>query len=220
MTQFQSPPPAPGDVQPDAYDSPASAGPVRWSAAAVAAFVLSLLGCTGIGAVLGLILGIVGILATRGGRRRGMGLAVAALPISLIMGLACIFVVFLGIFSVRLVQFPQQELPPILGPEAGSPAQAADALLALAADEFLAEVDAQQAQTWVEGVSAKHGKLVSILPSQTDPGGTTPDAKPFLSFDAKFVNGPANVKLTFDPDTVWTDPKLVDIEVDGTSPRE
>ena len=77
MTQFGPPPvPPPGMAMPDARSDPPP-----WSAAAIGAFVLSLLGFIGITAVLGLIFSIVGIVATRRGRRRGMGLAIAAIPI-------------------------------------------------------------------------------------------------------------------------------------------
>ncbi len=71
----------------------------RWSRAAIAAFVLSLLGCLGFTAILGLIFAVVGVTATRGGRRRGLGLAIAAIPLSVItgvIGLVMIVVFALG----------------------------------------------------------------------------------------------------------------------------
>ena len=95
--------PSPGDFAAPPIADHTRTGPEHspWSVAAIAGLVLSLLGCSLIGAVLGLILGIVGITRTRGGRRRGMGLAIAAIPISLGTGLIG---VFLGIGMVGLTR--------------------------------------------------------------------------------------------------------------------
>ena len=77
-----------------------------FSRLALSGFVCSLLGWTGMGAILGVIFGIAGILATAGGRLRGRGLAIAALPISLVTG--AVFLVLLVI--VALVFEAQKEV--------------------------------------------------------------------------------------------------------------
>jgi len=61
--------------------------PPRWSALAITAFVLSFIGFLGFTAILAIIFGAVGIWVTRAGCRRGMGLAIAAIPIALVTGL-------------------------------------------------------------------------------------------------------------------------------------
>ena len=220
MTQFQPPPDAPGIGHPDHYAPPVGSSPPRWSAAAVSAFVLSLLGCTGIGAVLGLILGPVGIVAARGGHRRGFGLAVAAIPISLVTGVMAVFIGWLAYTSVRLVMDTPRQLSAIMGTEVVDASEAWEALRDLASDEFRAEVSAETAQAWLATVWETHGRLVDVQPDEATRGGSTPDGDPFMNFDSRFVNGRANVRIVFDARSVWTAPKIVDIEVDGVSPRD
>jgi hypothetical protein len=59
---------------------------------------------------------------------------------------------------------------------------------------------------------------VEIVPAQVQPGGTTIENNPYMSHEGKFVNGTANIKVVFDARTVWGDPKIIDIQVDGVSP--
>ena len=85
MSQF-SPPAGPPPGEMPEGDAVVMPRPKSWSALAISGFVLSLVGCLGITAALGLVFGIAGILATRGRRKRGFGLAVAAIPISMLTG--------------------------------------------------------------------------------------------------------------------------------------
>lgn len=219
MTQFQSPLQPPGAAQPGSYAPAVSGPPTRWSAAAISGFILSLLGCTGVGAVLGLILGIIGIFATRGGRRRGMGLAIAAIPISLIMGLMSLGLAVLAIAGVRMSHVAT-ELPAIMGAEAAGPSAAADVLLNLASDEFREEVGPEGVLPWLVHVAKTHGKFVEAVPTTGNPMGSTPEGHLYLSLDGKFVNGRTNIKIVFDAESIWGLPKIIDIEVDGVSPRK
>ena len=218
MTQFQPPPQPPDDAYAGSGGPPLAGAPVKWSAAAVSGFILSFLGCTGIGAVFGLILGVIGIVVTRGGRRRGMGLAIAAIPISLITGLLALAFGFAIFAGLQMMARATDHLPAIIGGEVTSQADAADLLLSLTTDQLRAEVGPEKAQAWLAQVAEKHGKLVEVEPSRD--GGQTPDGNPFLSFGGKFVNGRANINIVFDAASVWTGALIADIEVDGVSLRE
>jgi len=218
MTQFQPPPDAPRELSGGQGFPPESGqGQAPWSAAAIAGFVLSLLGCLGVTALLGLVLGIVGIVRTRGGQRRGMGLAVAALPISVVTGLISVFVV-LSTVLVGSTMAVAMKLPTVF--EQGTP-EAETALSALRAhcsEGFNAAVNPEQFDTWLAQVSAKHGKLMGFEGRPTrvppDPGSNEWG----LAFEGKFVDGPASVHFSFIQDGFR--PKIVDLSVDGFSVRD
>lgn len=236
MTQFQPPPETP-DVSPSAGRVP-SAGPPPggqgyispgefvalrrsttppWSAAAIAGFVLSLLGCAGITALAGLILGVVGIFKTRGGQRRGLGLAVAAIPISLVMGCLSILVVTLTIFGVR-GKTAVDQLPTVLAADSSATVEAVSALRAIASDEFNAEVNDEALEEWLQDVGAKHGRLVEVLKASRVQPKESPTGARTVNFDGKFVNGPAGIAVTFKR-SGW-DVKIDDLAVDGVSSRD
>lgn len=224
MTQFQ-PPPAIPDSSPSAGPppdgqaqlAPGAQTPPPWSAAAIAGFVLSLLGCAGITALLGLILGVVGILKTRGGQRRGRGLAVAAIPISLVMACLSILAVILTILGVRGKAVVDQ-LPTVLAADSSATAEAVSALRALASDDFNAEVDNEALEEWLQEVGAKHGRLVEVLQISPVQPKTSPSGAKALNLDGKFINGPAGIAITFK--RVGWNVKIDNIAVDGVSSRD
>lgn len=193
MSQFQSPPPPP-----TAAGAYAPSGPAPYSIAAIAGFVLSFFGCTIIGALFGVILGVVGIVATRGGRRRGMGLAIAALPISLILGAIGALVGVGGYFAYRMVAFTNEEIPMVLGAQAGSPEAAAEHLLALCDPVTREEVGQGRAVEWIKAVREKHGTMTALqLDQQPAMAPTNPQNQFVLNLPAKFVNGPATIQIIF-----------------------
>ncbi len=210
MTQFQPPPTA-------ADGSPSAGLPPSWSAAAIAGFVLSLLGCVGITALAGLILGIVGILKTRGGQRRGRGLAVAAIPISLVMGgLSVLFGISVMVIARGKVVVDQ--LPTVLAADSSATAEAVSALRAITSQDFNADVTAEALQAWLKEVGAKHGRLVEVpklSPVQTK---TSSSGEKATNFDGKFVSGPASITITFKREG-WN-VKIDDLTVDGVSPHD
>ena len=213
MTQFPPPPDGPATPQVPGYATPGVQRP-PWSAAAIAGFVLSLLGCTGIGAVLGLIFGIIGIVRTHGGQRRGLGFAIAALPISLALGALSILIWVLVMLSAQGVKLMAQ-LPEMF---AAPPAEAAETLREFCSDDFNENVSSEQLQAWFGTVTATHGRFVEMMPDTS--GGMTPGVAE-MSFVGKFVNGQANIKVTFS-ETEAAQFRVVvdDIEVDGLSPRD
>lgn len=217
MTQFQSPPPPPPQGQ---YDPPGSYGPYRpppWSAAAIGGFVLSLLGFLGITAVLGLIFGIVGISRTGGGRRRGRGLAIAAIPISVVTaGLGG--VLFIGILFVTHAAEIPRKLQSALALDSSSLPAAADILRGMGSPKFNEEVSTETLQAWITQINAKHGKLTSASLDTQQMVSDTPDSATCLNVKGKFVNGPAAIRLIFNREEAWS-LRIDDIEIGGSSPR-
>jgi hypothetical protein len=174
--------------------------------------VLSILGCTGIGAILGLILGIVGIAATRSGRRRGLGLAIAAIPISLVTGVIGVTV---GIGSIAAIGMwsTMMKVPELLKLNDASIAE----LREITTDDFDNAVDDETLRAWFDEVEAKHGKLVELVPN-SPPTTRQQDGRAVFSLPAKFVNGNADISLTFEVENFRTI-RIDNIEVDGVSPR-
>ncbi len=83
-----NPPPLPPPLPPvEAPAPPPLPAPAKLSALAVVSLVLGVLGCTGLGALAGLICGIVALVRINrsGGRLRGRGLAIAGLVVSALM---------------------------------------------------------------------------------------------------------------------------------------
>lgn len=218
MTQFQPPPfpPLPGQQDFDPAAHAANALP-RWSAAAIAAFILSLLGFLGVTAVLGLIFGIVGIITTSGGRRRGMGLAIAAIPISLVTGVLSVVLLSVVFFGTRAMTIPVT-LKAALGADSAAVADSANALREIGSTAFNVEVSKEALQAWITQINTKHGKLTSIAKDTQEMLSPTPDGAWCLNFKGKFVNGPASIRLIFKAEQFWS-LRIDDIEIDGSSPR-
>lgn len=211
MTQFPPTsglPPAP----PPNGNFPALQTP--YSGAAIAGFVLSLLGCAGITAVLGFILGIVGIFSTRDGRRRGMGLAVAAIPISLITGALSIGLLLstlaFGRGAAMLVQ-----LPMFLNGDPAGLTQAATSIRELSSEDFKDSVSEQVLTDWLTQIAEEHGSLAELTDADAKDSTKAGDAIVF-ELDGKFTNGPANITVRFVFEGYVM--KLDDIEIDGVSP--
>ena len=217
MTRFQPPPP------PGTGPAPEQAGPIfssprkPFSKAAIAGFVLSLLGCLGITAILGLILGIMGVVHTRDQRRRGMGLAIAAIPISLVTGAFGVFALIGVVLVVRSAVMLVQ-LPAVLATEGEISLQALTQFRQICSTDFNEEVSDEQLRAWFKQVIEKYGKFVTVEKKGRDivPGG---DDRMNISVKTKFVNGSARVTIKLIQDTFW-DIRLDDIVIDGSSPRD
>ncbi len=213
MSQIPSPPDGVPDYRPAPPSSAEDDQRGRWSSAAVTGFVLSLLGCTGVAAIPALILGIVGIFKTRGGRRRGFGLAVAAVPISLVT----LVLFLLGLAALQTFQ----SLSACTGlvadawkaPEAAS---AVPVVRGAFTEEFNAAVSDGELQAWLEQIRASHGVLVEF-PDPSSPAGPVAGELDSVMFGAKFINGNAAVKLTLVRKSM-TEMAIGDISVDGVSP--
>ncbi|KRC46349.1 MULTISPECIES: DUF4190 domain-containing protein [unclassified Nocardioides] len=77
--------------------------PPKTDGLSIAALVLSFLCCL---APIGVILGIVGIRRTKGGQRKGRGLAIAAIIIGVIMSIATASLIAVGVFFADKVVTP------------------------------------------------------------------------------------------------------------------
>lgn len=208
MSQFTPPPAAPPGAMPEGT-SAAMPRPQSWSALAITGFVLSLLGCLGITAALGLVFGIAGILATRGGRKRGFGLAVAAIPISILMGT-------LGVggfyFTKTMVRVGMDRMSLVVDVVGSAPEESAEAFATLregCSEEFIKKISDESLTLWLATIREKHGSLVSTdkTPMPLQGGGG-------LQINAKFVNGPAPIVFRFS--TLSGTKMLIDyIDVDG-----
>lgn len=211
MTQFQ-PPPAPA-TGPAA--SVAVAGPAPWSALAITAFVCAVLGFLGFTAILGVILGIAGIVVTRGGRLRGIGLAVAAIPVSLVTGAVSVMLLFAFMFMSNLMHLPDK-LKAVL---AGDPTPAVlAAFREMTSKEFDEAVSDEKLRAWANQVREDNGSLVDLTFERLSRAGQQ-DGKAGLAIPAKFVNGEATIQIIFSSES-RTKPRLHDIAIGGVSPRD
>ncbi len=217
MTGHQPyPPPLPAHSA--SYAAPIPSGPPPWSSSAIAAFVLSLLGFLGVTAVLGLIFAVVGLVATRGGRRRGMGLAIAAIPISIVTAAIAGLFVIGAVMLVRGKDFVQK-LEPVLTSTSGAVPQSAATLMELGSADFQQAVPVAKLEDWLRNVGQTHGNMTGFQPDPTTPFAKNQAGELVLSFQGKFVNGPATIRLTFSNQDMWS-PRISDIEIGGSSPRD
>jgi len=190
--------------------------PPRFSAAAIAGFVLSLLGCLGITAVLGLIFGVVGIITTRGGARRGLGLAIASIPISLLTG-ALFAASVAAIFAFGHVMAAVMMLPNLYDADGNIVPETMAVFRAACTDEFRADVSEQQLAEWFSKMRAEHGALVELkkgAPPERVPG--TNKAK--VHTTGKFINGEQDIVITLQTSSMGR-VAIDDFEIAGSSPR-
>ena len=206
-------PPPPEGFEPDEeYPAQAAIGAasVRWSKTAVTGFVLSLIGCLGLTAALGLVFGFFGLLATRGRRLRGRGLAIAALPVSVLTG--TLFVVGLLLYGMAgELRAVHSQLGTLLKTESARTSAAISTFRTCCSPGFNAEVQNEPLLDWFNKVQAAHGTLVQMSPPK-------PSNDSFaFHFDAEFVRGKAQVDMFYVLDGRHL--RLDDIEIDGSSPR-
>jgi len=216
----QLPPADPfGQAPPPQYAPQTPVGPAPYSALAIAGFVCALLGfCLGVPAILGLILGIAGIAVTGGGVRRGRGLAIAAIPISLVATVLWV-VVGMGFMAMSHLVQSMEQVTNIYDVNGHVSTSAAQAIRESFTDEFKQQVSEKQFIAWLERVRAVDGAFVQI----TDPGQPTPDPKNpnrmILHSKAKFATGNKAIDTTIQIDSL-TSWGIADISVDGLSPRK
>lgn len=195
-------------------------GPRPWSTSAIAGFVCSLLGCLGITAVAGLILGIVGLFRTSGGRRRGFGFAVAAIPLSLLSGLASGALIIVIVVGRQLEAMPGR-IEAAFAHLPAKPAEAAAALREIASPDFNASINDDRLVEFLTAVTSQHGTLTKIL---VDPRGwgikREPDNRISQSLRGKFINDTADLKITFARHSGFGPLEIDDLEVAGSSPRD
>jgi len=164
-----------------------------------------------------LIFGVVGIITTGDGRRRGRGLAIAAIPISVVTGAFSVLLVA-GIFlATRAAELPLK-LQSALAADSSSLSSAADTLRELGSAKFNDEVSAEAMQAWLKQINAKHGKLTSAKLDTDRMMSWRPDGAMCLNVSGKFVNGPVLIQLVFSKEKAWS-LRIDDIDIGGSSPR-
>jgi hypothetical protein len=204
----------PQEYVPAQHYSPRTVG---WSALAITGFVCALLGFLGFTAILGIIFGIAGIVATRGGRKRGMGLAIAAIPISLVTGAFCVFFVFMIFIAAKMFALPQHLRPALSADDPTNAAAIAD-LREAASEDFNSEVSDDQLKAWLVQVREAHGKLVELKIDNSMKRSASGNESSF-EIEGKFVNGPATVHLTMRAQDMFS-MKFNDVDIGGVSPRD
>lgn len=217
MSQF-SPPPPPGGLA----GNVAPAGPPlnvqpSMSAVAVVALVASLVFCVPfVTQVVGLICGVIGIASTSGGRRRGRGLAIAAIPISLIVA-----AVWCGLGYVTFRVFGEatrlaQEVQTLLRTSGEAVAVNSTDFYTHTSKRFQQQLTQSEFAAWVDQVLDDHGTLQNMRPAQQF-FQSDPEGRMVTQYIGQFSNGSANIAVTFAFDDDFT-PQIDDVQVDGESP--
>ena len=186
-----------------------------WSGLAIGGFVCSIIGCLPGLSIVGLILGVVGIAQTRGGRRRGFGLAVAAIPISLVTGLLGLTAVFATVAFTDMNEAIER-IAPLLSAEPATANTAIADLRKQCTDDFNEHVDDDRFETWWRSIRKQHGPLTA-LPKMSSSKASGRNYE--LRFEgARFINGLASVTVTMRRISL-AHFAINDIAVDGVSPR-
>lgn len=182
--------------------------PPRWSAAAITGFVMSFLLVL---APLGVILGIAGIVRTWGGKRRGMGLSIAAIPIGLIVGTITTIVIVMAVVMFAVLGAGRDSTDMWRASRVNIAAEASD-FYDVMSPRFRVKVSQDAFQAWATDVSTRHGALQAVRRAKKVivPAG---DKRFVVNFTGEFVNGPANIAVTIGLNG-WT-PEIDNIDVDG-----
>jgi hypothetical protein len=190
---------------------PDALSPPKWSASAIAGFVLSFLLIL---APLGVLLGIVGIIRSWGGQRRGMGLAVAAVPIGVLMSCFVGWLSLAGYVYYRTLEHAQT-VAGVMETSAVRVPEVAAEFYSARGKRFQQAVTKEEFEKWLRGVIEKHGSLQRLKPPQNmrliDPGPNTDELT--FNFIGEFVNGSAHIGVTTGPPSL--EPELRNIAVEG-----
>lgn len=183
--------------------------PKRWSGVAITAFVTAFLI-----APLGVLLGIVGIFHTSGGKRKGMSLSIAAIPIGLVVSVV-VGLMIAGIYMFVLAGRASQSSVSVLKASKTSVAENVDDFY----DEFASarlkvSVDQAAFEGWLISVVDKHGSLQQF--SSANPPMTPAGDRFIFNYEGQFVNGTALISVTAGINETFS-PEIDDIEVDGVS---
>lgn len=213
MNGQTTPPPydPPSDYQ-GAFDGPLPERPR--SGIAIAAFVCSVLGCLGVTAVAGIVLGVVGIVQTAGGKRRGLGWAVAALPISCLTGIMFIVIAISSIYGMGIFKARQVAIDVL---KSDAP-EAARMIREVASADLGAAADERRVGAWLTQIQGVHGTFVGFARDKAEFPVSEDGRVQTITYTGKFVNGNAPVSVTTSPSlSLEHSYRLEDLSVDGLS---
>ncbi len=174
MSPFDDPqPPAPPR---DAFEAEMMpTGPAPMSAMAVAGFVSSVLVCCPVlSPLLGLIFSLVGLSQTKGGVRRGRGLAIAGLIISIVV------IPMQGLVIPMVIGGAKGLIPIAVATTAfqsGDIDKGIAAWYDLASDDLKSAMTEDEFAAWVNAEFKKHGGLQSLQLITQQQGSASPDGE-------------------------------------------
>ncbi len=174
MSQFDDPqPPAPRQ---DAFEAEMMpTGPAPMSIMAVTGFVSSLIVCCPVlSPLLGLIFSLLGLSQTKGGMRRGRGLAIAGLIISIVviplqgLGIPMVTERVMGLVRIGIASNAFQ---------AGDIDAGIAAWYDLASPDLKSAVTEDEFEAWINAEFKKHGGLQSLQLITNQQGSLSPDGE-------------------------------------------
>lgn len=191
MSQFDSSQPPSFPEQQNAFDAEMMpTGPAPLSGMAVAGFVSSVTICCPVfSPLLGLIFSAIGLMQTREGMRRGRGLAIAGLIISLLLvPLHGWGVVSLGTFAVgwQKMALAMTELP------TGEVGLGLSRVYQMGSTELKSSVSEDEFVAWARAEFSARGGLQNLVPDVQQPAGPPPGGQPMqirLHWAAQFPEG-------------------------------
>ncbi len=209
-------PPQPPNLSPgqDAFDAEMMpTGPAPMSGMAVAGFVSSVtICCPVLSPLLGLIFSIVGLAQTKGGARRGRGLAIAGLVISLLImplqgwGVPTLVGIVKGYLGIAMSAAAFQ---------GGDTNGGISAWYAMGSPELKAAVTEEEFAKWIKEEFTKLGGLQGLQIDQAQTGERSADNNyDRLAWQAKFPDGTEVIFIEFST-SAWGRMYLEDVIIDG-----
>ncbi len=192
------PPPNPPDQHAQDGDNFAqfAGGPPPWSGSAITAFISSLLICIPVvPSLVGLVAGVMGISSTSGGRKRGRGLAIAAIPISLLAGAGWVFAIMFMVTSARGLMDMKGTLEQVFKARNLSDADLQEWIESRMAAGAADSTSPARLREWVGKVIADKGSLAEVLQKKMRTEQTPGSTGPVIILPCRFVNGTADVRM-------------------------
>lgn len=178
-----------------------------WSSLSIAAFVMSF---TLILSPLAFIFGVAGILRTSGGRRKGLPLAITALPVSILFSVFLVLILLALVFFWNIA-FVTKNVESVLRAEIDASTVAA--FRQIATEELNAAVSDEEIQAWFARVRDEQGKLTSKLSMPKEPNVDEELGIMNFEYNARFVNGDGIIELSFTPSGLFKKGSVSAIEI-------
>jgi len=161
-------------------------------------------------------LGVVALFRTSGGRARGRGMAIAAIPVGLLAAFLQLGFGYTGYLLIRSTDQSKAALGLLKSPTDEIDAAVPKFYDSMASKQFQVAVSEERLAQWLEEIFEKHGQLQNAEKLKP-PYSREAEALAF-HFSGRFVNGTVPVTVV-----VWFDgvrPSIDDIRVRDSSPRD